>query len=122
MNFPDILWKPRRVRRQKMLPGVRAMLVAQIGGRDGTDCHWCGRATVDRKPSNGRQLPDDLTLDHVLAWSHGGTDAPGNLVIACHGCNQERARSEHFQIEWKRMGARAPNRLFGCFVVNGEAT
>ena len=28
------------------------------------------------------------TLDHVHPLAHGGTHAPGNLVAACHGCNQ----------------------------------
>ena len=28
------------------------------------------------------------TLDHVQPVSHGGTGSPGNLVAACHGCNQ----------------------------------
>lgn len=28
------------------------------------------------------------TLDHVLPVSRGGSQSPGNLVIACHSCNQ----------------------------------
>ena len=32
--------------------------------------------------------PESATLDHVLPLSRGGTHAPGNLVIACHDCNQ----------------------------------
>jgi 5-methylcytosine-specific restriction endonuclease McrA len=28
------------------------------------------------------------TLDHVIPVSRGGSHAPGNLVIACHRCNQ----------------------------------
>ena len=32
--------------------------------------------------------PETATLDHVLPVSRGGSHAPGNLVIACHSCNQ----------------------------------
>jgi 5-methylcytosine-specific restriction endonuclease McrA len=32
--------------------------------------------------------PETATLDHVCPVSRGGTDAPGNLVIACPACNQ----------------------------------
>jgi 5-methylcytosine-specific restriction endonuclease McrA len=32
--------------------------------------------------------PEYATLDHVLPVSRGGTQAPGNLVIACRACNQ----------------------------------
>ena len=28
-----------------------------------------------------------LTIDHVIPKSKGGTDAPDNLVVACHSCN-----------------------------------
>ncbi|HEY0972665.1 MAG TPA: HNH endonuclease [Gemmatimonadales bacterium] len=28
------------------------------------------------------------TLDHVYPVAHGGTGSPGNIVTACHGCNQ----------------------------------
>lgn len=32
--------------------------------------------------------PEHATLDHVFPMSRGGTHAPGNLVVACFGCNQ----------------------------------
>ena len=32
--------------------------------------------------------PESATIDHVLPLSRGGTHAPGNLVVACHDCNQ----------------------------------
>lgn len=31
---------------------------------------------------------DGATLDHVYPRAHGGTHAPGNLVVACGGCNR----------------------------------
>lgn len=32
--------------------------------------------------------PETATLDHVQPLSRRGTHDPGNLVIACHACNQ----------------------------------
>lgn len=34
---------------------------------------------------------DDWTLDHFLARSHGGTAAGRNMVLACRGCNLDKA-------------------------------
>lgn len=31
---------------------------------------------------------DFATLDHVYPLSHGGANAPGNLVLACGSCNR----------------------------------
>lgn len=33
----------------------------------------------------------DLTRDHVVPVSRGGTDTWGNVVTACRGCNQRKA-------------------------------
>lgn len=30
------------------------------------------------------------TLDHVIPKSRGGTDAPSNLALACHACNNAK--------------------------------
>jgi 5-methylcytosine-specific restriction endonuclease McrA len=32
--------------------------------------------------------PEQATLDHVFPVSKGGLHSPGNLVVACHDCNQ----------------------------------
>lgn len=53
--------------------------------RDGCACAWCGK-TVE----GGAQL----TLDHIVAHSRGGSNAETNLVTACMDCNRARcARS-----------------------------
>ena len=53
--------------------------------RDGCQCAWCGK-TVEQ----GVQL----TLDHIVAHSRGGSNAETNLVTACMDCNRSRcARS-----------------------------
>jgi hypothetical protein len=49
--------------------------------RDGLACAYCG-ATVE----GGTQL----TLDHLTAHSHGGSNDPSNLVTCCHRCNCAR--------------------------------
>lgn len=50
-------------------------------------CHWCRR----------RQLPQELTIDHVIPRSFGGGDDVKNIVLACDACNQ--ARNVAFQIQ-----------------------
>jgi hypothetical protein len=31
-----------------------------------------------------------FTLDHLLLWSRGETDAPDNLALACRRCHERR--------------------------------
>ena len=45
--------------------------------RDGLRCHYCDYLMTY----------DEAQIDHVLATSRGGTDAPSNLVLACARCN-----------------------------------
>lgn len=55
----------------KQIPLTRKNLLH----RDGHTCQYCGHAG------------DDLTLDHVLPKSRGGTDTWDNMVTACVRCN-----------------------------------
>lgn len=45
--------------------------------RDGWVCLHCGS-------------PDDLTLDHVIPWSVGGSDETNNLQTLCRSCNARK--------------------------------
>jgi hypothetical protein len=45
--------------------------------RDGLACRRCG-------------TPDDLTLDHVIPWSAGGSDDASNLQTLCRSCNARK--------------------------------
>ena len=43
-------------------------------------CHYCGRKFTFK----------ELTLDHVVPLSRGGTTSPGNVVPACRECNKAK--------------------------------
>jgi hypothetical protein len=57
-----------------------------IYARDGFACAWCG----DRFGK--------LTLDHVVPFSLGGSNATRNLVTACAPCNGARGNR---RADWK---------------------
>mgnify|MGYP001579970037 FL=1 len=59
--------------------------------RDGLACCYCGEGVED-----GAQL----TLDHLVAHSHGGTNVKTNLVTACHRCNSRRGNRD-----WREFAA-----------------
>jgi len=68
---------PSVIRLQKyiFIPFKSVMLTRQnLFKRDGNECLYCG--------SRG-----DLTLDHVMPKSRGGTTTWSNLVTACKRCN-----------------------------------
>ena len=62
------------------------------GGRHGTwlgKCIHCRRKLgleADGKPHGG------TTLEHIVPRTHGGTNAPENLAIACGRCNAQKGR------------------------------
>jgi hypothetical protein len=50
---------------------------ASVFARDGQSCRYCGAAS-------------DLSIDHVRPRCRGGSDDPGNLVVACMSCNRRK--------------------------------
>jgi 5-methylcytosine-specific restriction endonuclease McrA len=58
--------------------GDRNRKIARILARDGDNCCYC------KKP-----LGDDMTLEHRIALSNGGTDNLDNLKLAHAACNRE---------------------------------
>jgi 5-methylcytosine-specific restriction endonuclease McrA len=48
--------------------------------RDGPACLWCGREVWRR----------DLTVEHLLPRSRGGSGEGRNVVLACRRCNRSR--------------------------------
>ena len=51
--------------------------------RDGFGCAYCGRDLRGCAPA-------DVTLDHLLPRSAGGTNDATNLITACRACNSSR--------------------------------
>lgn len=58
--------------------GAWRRLRAEILDRDGHQCTRCGTAGEQGNP---------LTVDHITAKSHGGSDDPGNLRTLCKRCH-----------------------------------
>lgn len=53
--------------------------------RDGLACAYCGLGVEDEVV---------MTLDHLTAHSHGGTNDASNLVMACRRCNSARGNRD----------------------------
>lgn len=65
-----------RIKSRAGTPRQRAKMLAE-----NPRCHWCG-TSLDMTTS---------TIDHVTPLSKGGKDRPGNMVLACDGCNKGKA-------------------------------
>ena len=64
-------------RRGSPSPRERFALLQSAGFR----CHYCGRTAAET----------GLHIDHVVPLAQGGTNDPGNLVVACKDCNLGKA-------------------------------
>jgi len=56
---------------------VRKVLAAVVFLRDGKVCVNCGAT-------------EDLTIDHIIAITNGGTDDLRNLQVLCRACNSSK--------------------------------
>lgn len=56
----------------------------RIMNRDGRKCRICG-------------CTDDLTIDHVVPVSKGGSNRDNNLMILCLTCNQRKGAEIYHQ-------------------------
>jgi 5-methylcytosine-specific restriction endonuclease McrA len=56
----------------------------KIMTRDGAKCRYCDAV-------------DNLTIDHLVPLSKGGSNAQSNLGIACHGCNADKGNKTEDQ-------------------------
>lgn len=61
---------------------VSKKLRFEVFRRDNFACRYCGRSAMDGAV---------LEADHVEPKSHGGSDAPTNLVTACEQCNSGKS-------------------------------
>ena len=66
-----VLLPPRRRSRKRELP------FRQVWDRDGWQCVFCGSHR-------------ELTVDHIIPVSKGGTDGLDNLQTACKSCNSSK--------------------------------
>ena len=73
--------KEKPAKRTQGMNFVRKDLRLAIYLRDGMGCIYCG---------SGLEDGSTLTLDHVVPYSHGGSNSARNLVTACRQCNSSR--------------------------------
>lgn len=66
-----------KIRRSEHVPFTRANIYA----RDQHECQYCGE----------RFKREDLTFDHVIPVSQGGTKTWENIVTACVECNRKKS-------------------------------
>ncbi|WP_462137453.1 HNH endonuclease [Candidatus Mycalebacterium sp.] len=79
----------------KIIKAPRVIILLRYGGfhrkrhkfnrlnifrRDGGKCQYCGREFPKR----------ELTIDHVIPRSHGGTSRWNNVVCSCGTCNRKK--------------------------------
>src|ERR1700752_1103738 len=77
MRVPSVirLLEYRRIPHQ-----TRALSRKNILLRDRNTCQYCGKALAS----------SELTLDHVVPRSRGGSSTWENLVACCHACNRHK--------------------------------
>lgn len=76
LGFKGYLWEIVYSRSGNRLP-IPGDVKAAVFDRDGEYCLFCGSG-------------NDLTLDHITPWSHGGADTVENLRVLCRSCNSTR--------------------------------
>lgn len=67
----------------------RSCYLRALVARDGPRCCWCGEDTTP-----GVSGPRQATIEHLLPRSKGGALVPGNLAVACYGCNNGRGDAD----------------------------
>ncbi|HPD33070.1 MAG TPA: HNH endonuclease [Candidatus Kapabacteria bacterium] len=69
--------------------------------RDGMQCQYCGKKNVQ------------LTVDHIIPRSRGGTDTWENLATACVTCNNKKGNRTPEEAGMKLLAIpKKPNHLF----------
>lgn len=68
----DLRWEPAEPARKRRPLPYRA-----VWDRDGWTCKGCGTHV-------------NLTVDHIVPWSAGGSDELDNLQTLCRSCNSRK--------------------------------
>jgi HNH endonuclease len=71
---------------ERLVSRERRKMVATLLARDGRCCGICNKV-LSRA---------DITLDHIIPRSRGGSNASDNLRILCESCNNGRHDDNHF--------------------------
>jgi 5-methylcytosine-specific restriction endonuclease McrA len=85
---------------------ISGTIRATIIQRDGHTCTYCGERGTATSDAAGQAWH----IDHVQPVSRGGQTIPGNLVLACSGCNLRKSASTG--AEFIRRQARYSRRIF----------
>lgn len=91
----ELAWQQYEAEHRTRRGFIPRSLFLRLAGEQNWRCCYCGCAM----DADGKR-PTRATFEHVVPRSCGGTNSEGNLVIACSGCNTERAsvfRDEHYQ-------------------------
>jgi hypothetical protein len=72
-------------------PNIPARVRREVYARDGHTCQLCAAPVRHDVDVNHPRYPN---LDHVVPFSKGGTDDPGNLRLTCRQCNLMRGVNE----------------------------
>lgn len=63
---------------ERVSPATRRLVERRAGHR----CEYC--------QTPARFVPETLSVEHVIPRSRLGSDSPGNLALACQGCNNHK--------------------------------
>ena len=121
LYFPPITDNNRNQKPQKISGAKKSRLLNRHYKESNGICHWCSCVTF-RAESGDHAQPNNLaTLDHKIPRSLGGPDTYENTTLSCRRCNLARGGETYHTVTFAAMRLSAPNRLFGCSIVNGEA-
>ncbi len=73
----------------------RAKKIRYLLKRDGPVCHYCGTRLATKADERGELLENQITLDHIVPRSRGGSNHLENFVLSCPGCNQWKGREQY---------------------------
>lgn len=69
-------------------PHRYGMTATQVAHRDGAECRWCGEIVdLSLVGTRSKWAP---SVDHIVPWSRGGTNAPENLQLMHRVCNAQK--------------------------------
>lgn len=71
-------WMPQPTQRMSRPPhSISTTKSLRVFARDNYRCVYCGSG-------------ENLTVDHIVAWSKGGTNDESNLQTLCKSCNSRK--------------------------------